>query len=144
MAGRYVQFACTLHTWHCKDQDHYNKSYIDIAHKSKINIEGLTEPKIRARINKLLLQNSQLSKVLFILDNVNKQEDIYFIIQELHKLWPINNSPHILITTRNQDWSNKPIVINIFTDREAHNFVRKYLRDAGNDDVTRLIKELNN
>ncbi|NQY43276.1 MAG: tetratricopeptide repeat protein, partial [Legionellales bacterium] len=121
-----------------------DRSYQAITKKSQIDTKGLSELQIREEVHKILLGQNISKKVLFVLDNVKSERDIQKYLLELHNQWPVNIAPHVLITSRNQDWSSNIIILDIFTDEEAFLFVKKNLPNSKENDINLLIKTLCN
>ncbi len=119
-----------------------NNSYSNFSSKMKINVNKLSPKEIRETVYMELLDKYKVKKVLFILDNVPSRKNIEQYLKELHNIWPINLSPHILITSRSQHWIEDTLILDILSTDEAILFVKKNLPNSQHGLVINLIKAL--
>lgn len=80
-------------------------------------------------------------KSLFIFDNVESSE----AIKEFLPYQSLDNKPHVLITSRYQNWEGMAdkISLNVFSDEEARNFVKKELNIVTIEDIDELVSTIN-
>jgi len=119
-----------------------NNVYNEFADKLKINVHGLKPIEKRKIIHTALLEQYKVNKILFVLDNVPKKEDIQEYLAALHKQWPIETKPHILITSRSQHWVENSLILDIFTPNEAKVYAKKYLPNETEQDINNLANNL--
>ena len=108
----------------------------------QLDIKGLTPHETQGLVHKKIIETAKHSKILFVLDNVPNHSDIKDYIATLRKQFATNIPLHILITSRSQNWQNKPLPLDIFTDEEAYSFVKKNLPDESDESIKKLIARL--
>jgi hypothetical protein len=88
---------------------------------------------------------------LFIFDNAEKYKDISEFLPSSFSLFPDDNEPYVLITSRNQYWEIgeegkiEVIKLNEFTPEEAVDYIKRTLNienDLQNKHIEKLAKEL--
>ncbi len=118
--------------------DAINQTYNKLATFLQIDTRGLSPKQIRTFIHRELIKKYKNSKLLFILDNVPNYDNIQGYIRELHEQLLTSFTMHVLITSRNQSWPNRPLLLNTFTSQEALMFIRKQLPEEKNGPITEL------
>ncbi|NQY43281.1 MAG: tetratricopeptide repeat protein, partial [Legionellales bacterium] len=125
-----------------ENQNTINNSYSDIAHKLGINTHGIKTNKLKKIIHGKIFNPNFKKNILFVLDNAPSKNVINKYLKVLQKQRNKNNQLHILITSRNQNWKNNSLILDIFSPEEANIFVKKYIPDAKIEDVKELTKLL--
>lgn len=119
-----------------------NNAYMELAERLNINIDDLNVIAVKKIVHKELLEQQQIKKILFVLDNISPGEEILQFLAELRSQWPINSKTHVLISTRNQHVNFHSLILDVFTKDEARMFVKKQLIDESEQDIGNLIKLL--
>ncbi len=119
-----------------------NNTYNDIADKLGINIHGLKPKQLRKIVHGQIFNTSYKKNILFVLDNVPNKNNIHEYLGGLQKRANKYNKLHILITSRNQNWKNNSLILDIFTPEEAKHFTKKYLPNSKEEDIAKLNKLL--
>jgi hypothetical protein len=116
------------------------ESFLKLAHKLDIKTKGeIGEDKAIEIVVEDIYEYFSNSKSLFIFDNAENYREIEFFLPKLM----VGNRPHIIITSRYQNWENTASVIplNVFTEQETLDFLKKALKiDTISQD--KEIKEL--
>ena len=123
-------------------QNSISDIYNEFAYKLKLNTYGIKDKDIRAKVHNELIEKHNVKRILFVFDNVPDEQFIKTYISELHAQWGINIKPHILITSRSQHWLESSSILDVFSKEEAQKFVRKYLPNAPEQSIDKLIISL--
>lgn len=104
-----------------------NLAYQKYAEQLNLDIKCLNSKELQKLIYDHL-SNSYLGyKILFILDNVESSKNINNYINLLYEQSAGYFIPHVLITSRSQDWSEPLLCLEIFTVEEAYTFIKTQL-----------------
>ena len=106
-----------------------NSAYQELANFLHLNVAGLNIENMQTLVHKKLSTEYKNNKVLFVLDNVPDYESINDYLAKIHKELSPTLSPSVLITSRSQYWPKPPLILDIFTPKEALTFVQKHLSD---------------
>ncbi len=106
--------------------DALRAAFLDMADKFKLVIQDLTMEQIIRRVYRKLSS----WQWLLVFDNVKDQSSIQTYLPELDSL---KSQQHILVTSRNEQWSQK-IAVHVFSSQEAVNFIQQELEGETTDD----------
>jgi ankyrin repeat protein len=137
-------------------QESIRKSFQGLAtQKLRIPITEKKDEKEQERDIKSIIEDVykyfQKAESLFILDNAEQYKSIYEYLPSYFYLHSNDNKPHVLITSRNQEWEVgeegkiEVIKLNEFTPKEAVDFIKKTLNienDLQNEHIEKLAREL--
>lgn len=118
-----------------------HNAYKKFANHLQLDTENLSFNEIQKLVHKCLAKHEG-SRVLLILDNVQYYKEIKGYIDLIYEQLT-NITPHILITSRSQNWPEIPLILEPFTPQEALLFIKKHLPDADDSSITNLSKLLN-
>ncbi|NQY42323.1 MAG: tetratricopeptide repeat protein [Legionellales bacterium] len=119
-------------------------SYSAIADKFNIDTKNLNLLSLSTLIHQQLVTKQALKSILFVLDDVPKQSDIYSYISQIKRQLPVNIRTHILISSRAQNWTGYSLILDVFNHKEAKRFVKQHLPHEKDKHVEELIQTLNN
>lgn len=126
------------------DGENPSDSFKRLAGDSRINIKTKNingHDKADNDIAREVYDHFKDKKSLFIFDNVESCE----AIKEFLPHQSLDNKPHILITSRYQNWGGiaDKISLDVFSNEEARNFVKKELNIVTIEDINKLMSEMN-
>lgn len=116
--------------------DSYNK----LAEHLQINTTNLDVKVIQKLIHNHFIETCQGNKILFILDNVQEYKDIKNYLELLHEQLGNKVDSHVLITSRSQNWSDAPLILDNFTLQESLLFIKSHLSNENEDSIVKLAK----
>lgn len=119
-----------------------NNVYKKIADYLQLENEALNFNELKKLVHNDLCVRCKGAKILFILDNVANFQEVKQFLNSLHE--QLNTvAAHVLITSRSQLWPEAPLILDIFTPKEASTFIRKHLSNENEASVENLGKKLN-
>ncbi len=119
-----------------------NDSYDELARILKLSVTDLNSEAVKKLVHNELLDKHKVNRILFILDNISKENEIRKYLIELGKQWPIDAKTHVLITSRSQHWTKSFLILDIFTPPEAYSFVMQHLSHEKREDIIKLVELL--
>ncbi len=120
----------------------YN-SYKEIANTLQLKADGLSLENMQSIVHNKLAAKYKKTDLLIVLDNAPSYKEIKNYVTIAHKELMSFLTPHILITSRSQQWPELPLMLDNFTAKEALVFVKKHLPNESIKSINRLTKTLN-
>ncbi|MER7132629.1 FxSxx-COOH system tetratricopeptide repeat protein [Streptosporangium saharense] len=121
-----------------EDPERINSAFEELARKLRIPVtENISE--VVAAVREALRVGKPYSRWLLIFDNAGEPRDV-------RNLFPGSSSGHVLITSRNQAWSDvaTPLEVDVFSREESLEHLRRRVPNLADEAALRIANALGN
>ncbi len=119
----------------------YN-AYQEIANHLQLDVKGMELGNIQTLVHNKLATFYKNTKILLILDNVPNYDFVTDYLAKTHKQLSADLFVNILVTSRSQHWPETPLILDIFTKKEAFLFVQRNLPNENAVAINQLTEAL--
>ena len=125
-----------------EDPNTMKNAYQEVARCLQLDVKELELSDMQTLVHNKLTELYHNDNVLFILDNVTDYAQISDYLEKAHKQLSPHLTLHTLITSRSQYWQQEPLMLDVFTQEEAYDFIHTHLSKEKPKNINLLAKKL--